>query len=170
MLFYMKNQNLQNTHILYKLIKFYKTIDDLLNKFSIMIEKIYRNKILNSLKCIKKDFLITCLEYIFIATIIIVVNTQLSKSLIPFQSPSTKTSKQKFNDIILNLGNGGTPGPIDIKPTTGFTADNYIRTRDNSGFIFNDEIFDVGRDFYLNGTLIINVGSGCQHYKNKDSC
>lgn len=83
--------------------------------------------------------------------------------------PDFKNIMSSFNDITLDIENN-IPNILNIPNipnselntraglSTSLNKDNVISTKNNNGFIFNDEIIDIGRDLYLNGNLVINIG------------
>lgn len=179
----MTNYHLKKKYILYKFKKFYKAYDKFCSKLSIGIENFCCEINKNNFKFLKKHFLNYYLEYILILSILICINNKISNLKNPTQKynnsniynnipkvdnmiPDFKNIMSSFNDITLDIENN-IPNILNIPNSelntraglsTSLNEDNVISTKNNNGFIFNDEIIDIRRDLYLNGNLVINIG------------
>ena len=148
-----------NKNIKYKLINIFKTLNKFVDKICLSVQ--------NLLKKIFQYYTENDYENLFlqlIGLIIIFLTLGILKNL-NNNCPNNKNHHNKFNfykqklyDASMNMENSNPSNMITNMPNFGFVADNVVNSKNNSGYILNDEILDIGRDLYLNGTLIINIG------------
>lgn len=129
----MMNKYLKRKYI--DLIKLYKIFDKSIDNITIIITEYY-------IKYIKKQLV----ENLFIIILTIIHMLYMKNILLTF-----------FYNVDIPNFNKRTSKTNTLSKNFGINADNVIRTENNNGFIFNDEIIDIGRDLYLYGNLIINI-------------